>query len=284
MPNILKAIDNIASFRENNLKKYATKYLIRINAVGDKLEFYVLDAIAGTFRKTQQEKEAEYKRIFSWQGSQNNPPDLIIRGGDAFETKKIEGINSSLALNSSPPKSTLLITDPRLTSECRKCEENWKEKDIFYIVGSVDKTQKMKYLFFVQGKCYCANHSVYDNLHSSLKKEIEEVLSKNKLKSKETVELGGVDKVDPLGITSLRIRGMWNIENPKEVFSKTIDFDATKEFSLFVIMEKEKYNSFPSEDRKRIEINKSIQIKDIAISNPNDTAKNIDAKLISFSF
>ena len=284
MPNILTAIDNIASFRENNLKDYATKYLIRINAVGDRLEFYVQDAIAGTFKKSIQEKEVEYKKVFSWQGSQNNPPDLIIRGGDAFETKKIEGINSSLALNSSPPKSTLLITDPRLTSECRKSEENWKEKDIFYIVGSVDKTQKMKYLFFVQGKCYCANHSIYDNLHSSLKHEIEEVLTRNKLKSKETVELGGVDKVDPLGITSLRIRGMWNIENPKEVFSKTINFEGTKEFSLFVIMEKEKYNSFPQEDRKKVEVNKNIVVKDIKIINPNNISKNIDAKLISFSF
>jgi len=269
MPNILTAIANIVSFRENNLNEYATKYLIRINAVGDKLEFYVQDAIAGTFNKKQPEKEIEYKKIFSWQGSQNNPPDAIIRSGDAFEIKKIEGLNSSLALNSSPPKNTLLVTDPRITKECMLCEKNWKEKDIFYVVGSVSKNL-IKYLFFVQGKCYTADHSVYDNLHSLLKKEIESVLKDKKLQYKQTVELGGIENTDPLGITSLRIRGMWNIKNPIEVFSDIIKFDKKKNFSLFVIMEKVKYNSFPE--------------KDIKINNPNNPKNFIDSKLISFSF
>ena len=35
----------------------------------------------------------------------------------------------------------------------------------------------------------------------------------------ETNELGRVNKVDPLGITYLRIRGMWGIENPIKVFN-----------------------------------------------------------------
>lgn len=283
MPNILSAIANIFSFKENNLKKYATKYLIRINAVGDRLEFYIQDAVAGTFDKKHKEKEAEYKKIFSWQGSQNNPPDLIIKNGDAFEIKKIEGINSSLALNSSPPKNTLLSSDPRITKECKDCEKNWKEKDIFYTVGSVNKNL-VKYLFFVQGKCYTADHSVYDNLHSSLKREIESVLKEKRLQYKQTVELGGIDNTDPLGITSLRIRGMWNIKNPIEVFSDIINFDTKKDFSLFVIMEKEKYNSFPEEDRKRIENTKGIIIKDIKIKDPNNPQNFINSKLISFSF
>ncbi len=283
MPNILSAIANIASFRENNLNDYATKYLIRINAVGDRLEFYTKDAIAGTFKKNPQEKEEEYQNVFSWQGSQNNPPDLIIKGGDAFEIKKIEGLNSSLALNSSPPKNTLLSSDIRITRECRDCEKNWKEKDIFYTVGSVSKNI-IKYLFFVQGKCYTANHSVYDNLHSSLKKEIESVLKANKLQHKQTVELGGIENTDPLGITSLRIRGMWNIKNPIEVFSDIINFNEKKDFSLFVIMEKEKYNSYPKEDREKIEKMKEIIIKDIKIKNPNNPKSFIDSKLVSFTF
>jgi hypothetical protein len=278
MNNILTAIANIASFRENNLNKYATKYLIRINAVGDRLEFYIQDAIAGTFNKEYQEKEAEYKKIFSWQGSQNNPPDLIIRQGDAFEIKKIEGLNSSLALNSSPPKNTLLSTDPRITKECKKCEDNWREKDIFYTIGSVNKNI-IKYLFFVQGKCYTADHSVYDSLHSSLKKEIESVMKARKIQYKKTVELGGIENTDPLGITSLRIRGMWNIKNPIEIFSDIIDFDENKGFSLFAIMD-----SFPEEDRRKIEKMKEIVIKDIKIKNPNNPDKFIESKLISFNF
>ena len=285
MSNILTAIANIVSFKENNLKDYATKYLIRINAVGDRLEFYVQDAIAGTFKKKQEEKEEEYDKVFSYQGSQNHPPDTIIKGGDAFEIKKIGGIKSSIALNSSPPKSTLLSSDKRITAECRNCEEgNWKEKDIFYVVGSVNKKNVMKYLFFVQGKCYSANHSIYDGLHTPLKKEIDLVLKARKLQSKETVELGGVENADPLGITSLRIRGMWSMKNPIGVFSDIINFDAKNEFSLFTIMEKDKYDSFPQEDREDLEKNKDILIKDIKIKNPINPKENINAKLISFSF
>ncbi len=283
MPNILTAIANIASFKENNLRDYATKYLIRINAVGDRLEYYVEDAIAGTFKKNQKEKEEEYKNIFSYQGSQNHPPDDIIKGGDAFEIKKIEGIKNSIALNSSPPKSTLLSTDTRITAECKNCEEEWKEKDIFYTIGSVQKNI-IKYVFFVQGKCYSADHSIYDNLHSPLKEEISSILEAKKLQSKKTVELGGIENTDPLGITSLRIRGMWNMKNPLEVFSEIINFDKKKDFSLFALMEIEKYNSFPEEDRKNIEENKEITIEEVKIKNPNNPKENINAKLITFSF
>lgn len=35
----------------------------------------------------------------------------------------------------------------------------------------------------------------------------------------DTRELGKLNKVDPLGITYLRIRGMWGIENPFQVFN-----------------------------------------------------------------
>jgi len=281
MPNILTAIANIASFKENNLKDYATKYLIRINAVGDRLEFYIEDAIAGTFKKKQQEKKKEYNKVFSYQGSQNHPPDDIIKNGDAFEIKKIEGLKNSIALNSSPPKSTLLSSDPRITAECRNCERNWKEKDIFYVVGSV-KNNIIKYLFFVQGKCYAADHFVYKNLHAPLKKEISSVLKAKKLQGKKTVELGGVKNVDPLGVTSLRIRGMWNIENPISIFSNIINFDVNKGFSVFALMEKKKYESFPSKDRKNIEKNKDISVQDAKIKNPNNPKELIDAKLISF--
>ena len=283
MPNILNAITNIVSFKINNLNEYATKYLIRINAVGDKLEFYIEDAIAGTFKKKQEEKENEYKKVFSYQGSQNHPPDDIIYGGDAFEIKKIGGINNSIALNSSPPKSVLLSTDPRITTECRNCEKDWKEKDIFYTIGSV-QNNIIKYIFFVQGKCYSADHSVYDNLHSPLKEEISSILKSRKLQSKNTVELGGIENADPLGITSLRIRGMWNMKNPIEVFSNIINFNIKKDFSLFVLMEKEKYDSYPSKDKKNIEKNKEIIIKDVKIKDPNNPKNMINAKLISFSF
>jgi len=280
--NILTAILNIASFKENDLKDYATRYLIKINAVGDRLEFYIQDAIANTFEKKLKEKEKEYGKIFSYQGSQNHPPDTIIKQGDAFEVKKIGGIKSSIHLNSSPPKRKLLRTDKRLTVECKNCEE-WDEKTLFYVIGSVQKNV-IKYLFFVEGECYAADHSIYESLHEPLKEEIDTVLKNRNLISKETVELGGVEKVDPLGITSLRIRGMWNMKNPLEFFKEKVNFNENKNFSLITLMTKERYYLYPEQDIKQIEENEEISIKDIQIIDPNDSTKEIEAKLISFSF
>ena len=47
----------------------------------------------------------------------------MIKGGDAIEVKKTESANTSLALNSSYPKSHLTSANPMITNECRTCEE-----------------------------------------------------------------------------------------------------------------------------------------------------------------
>ena len=70
----------------------------------------------------------------------------------------------------------------------------------------------------MQGTCYAANHEVYEKVHEPIKKEVDSVLDSLGLEKAETVELGKVKRVDPLGITELRIRGMWSIENPLKVF------------------------------------------------------------------
>jgi len=120
--NILSAINNIVSFKTYDLRGYASTYLIRINAVGEQLEFYIKDAIANSLKLPQYEKEIVYAKVFSYLGNQNNPPDMIIKNSDAFEVKKIESPRSSLALNSSPPKDKLLSSDIRITNTCRNCE------------------------------------------------------------------------------------------------------------------------------------------------------------------
>ena len=47
--NIIKAITNIVNFGNYDLKDYASKSHIRINAVGEQLEFFVKDSIANSF-------------------------------------------------------------------------------------------------------------------------------------------------------------------------------------------------------------------------------------------
>ena len=280
--NILSAISNIVSFGAYNLKSYASTYLIRINAVGEQLEFYIKDSIADSLKLPQDKKEAIYAEVFSYLGNQNNPPDMIIKNSDAFEIKKIEAPKSSLALNSSPPKNKLLSSDIRITNACRNCEPNkWAEKDLFYVIGHAIGG-KIKYLFFIQGTCYAADHSVYDKVHSPIKKEVDSVIDSLGLEKGKTVEIGKVKRADPLGITELRIRGMWQIQNPLKVYGNFCKIEDSDKFHLFALMRKDKYNSFPKEDSKKIESSKGISVKDVRIKDPNNPAKLVEARLISF--
>ena len=58
--NILSAISSIISFGSFDLKNYASTYLIRINAVGEQLEFYIKDAIADSLNLPHSKKENSY--------------------------------------------------------------------------------------------------------------------------------------------------------------------------------------------------------------------------------
>ena len=280
--NLLKTISNIVAFGNNDLKSYASTYLNRINAVGEQLEFFIKDAIAISFELQHTKKQDAYSKVFSYLGNQNNPPDMIIKNSDAFEIKKIESLFASLALNSSPPKDKLRAEDIRITDACRNCENlAWKEKDLFYVIGNA-KGGIVKSLFFIQGTCYAADHKIYDKVHEPIKEEVDRILDSLNLEKGETVELGKVRKVDPLGITELRIRGMWSIENPLSVFEKFCPIEKENKFNLFALMRKEKYLSFPKEDINEIESNKKILIKDVKIRDPNNPAKLVEAKLITF--
>lgn len=284
-PNILSAIRNIAEFGSNDLRNYSSTYLIRINAVGEQLEYYVKDAICGSFTLAQKDREEKCRQVFSLLGNQNNPPDAIIRGGDAFEIKKIQSLASSIALNSSPPKDRLHRDDPRVTHACRICEGgNWDSKEMFYVVGST-QSNKIKYLFFVHGRCYSAERNVYERIATPLKKGIDELVGTLGIEgSSETVELGRINRVDPLGITNLRVRGMWMIENPLKVFSYIYKFDSKRTFSLITLMLKGKFNSYPTEDRDAIRNNDRIQLRDVQVKNPNNPAEMLDAELITLGW
>lgn len=278
--NIIKAITNIVNFGNYDLKDYASKSHIRINAVGEQLEFFVKDSIANSFNVEKEKKEEGYSKVFSWRGNQNHPPDMIIKNSDAFEIKKIENQKSSLALNSSPPKDKLLSSDVRITKDCRECECNeWKEKELFYVIGHT-KSSKLKYIFFIHGTCYAACHEVYHKVHDPIKNEVDSVLDSLGLEKGKTIEIGKVKRVDPLGITELRIRGMWQIQNPLKVYEDSCSISDKEKFHLFALIRKEKYSSFPKEDIKELENHSNIQVKDIKIKDPNNPAKLIEAKLI----
>jgi len=107
MTNRLEAISNIVSFPETRLKSiYSGRN--RANSMGDALENYIKDSFVNTFKITDEKERMKiFNQEFSWLGSQNNPPDIMIKGGDAIEVKKTQSANSGLALNSSYPKSDI---------------------------------------------------------------------------------------------------------------------------------------------------------------------------------
>lgn len=92
-----------------------------------------------------------------------------------------------------------------ITNECRRCER-WEEKDIIYTIGHTDK-KEIKSLWFVYGSIYAAKQETYERFKNLISEGINTIPD---VRFSETKELGRVNQVDPLGITNLRIRGMWH--------------------------------------------------------------------------
>ena len=281
MTNILKALIHLS---ENPITDISARYHAngrnRANNMGEALESYVKDLFCNTFEiQDSTELNRIYSEQFSYIGNQNNPPDLMIADGDAIEIKKIENIGSQIALNSSYPKDKLYSNNPMITQDCCECE-NWQEKDIIYAVGVMQR-DKLKALWFVYGDCYAASKDIYERI----KKKISEgVNSLSDVEFSETKELGRVNKVDPLGITYLRIRGMWGIKNPLHVFEYITDIERENNLTVNAIMLTEKYKSFPESDRQAIESISvdNFTINDIEVKSPNNPARLLNAKLIKF--
>jgi hypothetical protein len=276
MTNILEAIYNIVNHKNFAIREFYSGRN-RANSMGEALENYIKDAFADTFDSDDEQSRLKtYNQEFSWLGSQNNPPDIMIKGGDAIEVKKTQSANSSLALNSSYPKTDLRHTSPMITSECRDCEE-WTVKDLIYCVGHTSDTN-IKSLWMVYGSSYAAKHETYQRIKTTISDGIKTIPD---VVFADTKELGRVNQVDPLGITNLRIRGMWQIENPRKVFNYLHE-PTDKEFELVCIIPLEKYNSFPSESKSKLEgiTEKGFSIEDKQIKNPNNPAKLMDCKLI----
>lgn len=278
--NIIDAIVNIVSESEWRTNGNIN-VLNRANSMGEALEEYVKDSFAGTFNcPSEQIRLEKLSECFSYLGNQNNPPDIILKGGDAIEVKKIQSDNSALALNSSHPKAKLYATSSLINEECRRCEE-WHEKDIIYATGVVKENAIITSLSMIYGMDYAASNETYEKISNAIKGG---VLSIPDIEFAETKELGRVNRVDPLGITYLRIRGMWHIENPFKVYDYIYKRDKDFKFNFMALINEEKYNEF--ENIEKIEwLQKEMEhfkIEDVKIKNPNNPAKLYNAKLITF--
>ena len=280
MVNILTAFFNIVNNYQTNIANVTTGNN-RANNMGEGLESFIKNACAGTLNEENELNKLEiFSRTYSYSGNKNNPPDLILQNSDAIEIKKLESQNSAIALNSSYPKAKLFSNSTMITKACRDCEDNWDVKDMLYAIGNVPKnTYQLKSLWFVYGDCFCADQEVYEKIKTSISNGITTI---EDVEFTETNELGKVKRVDPLGITDLRIRGMWHIENPTKIFNYIYNYDVCASFQMICLMKLEKYESFPEQSRQLIENLNNVSVCTVKIKNPNNPVQLMDAKLIVF--
>ena len=246
--------------------------------MGEPLEEYVKCLFTDAFDDSRDDRPEIFSRCFSYLGNQTNPPDIIIRNGDAIEIKKIETRFKTLALNSSHPKDVLHSDDTRINRQCRECEQ-WTEKDLFYVIGFTDG-DSLKDLWMVQGKCYAAEREIYERLSRGVSAGLNSIPD---IEFEETNELGRVNRIDPLGVSYLRIRGMWGILHPGRVFDYLPQ--TNNQFANLVLLS-EKYYTYPEGDRAYIERLANdeyspLSISDVRIKDPNNPANLLDAKVIS---
>lgn len=278
--NVIDAIVEIVSNHQYNVKAYAIANN-RANAEGDALEDYIKDVFAGTINCNDvQLRDERLSRCFSYLGNTNNPPDIMIKGGDAIEVKKITKITSGLALNSSYPKSKLYSSSRMINKACRECEE-WTERDMLYAVGVVNRGY-LKSLMFVYGCDYCADKETYERIFNAVKRGVKSIKG---VKLGETKELGRVNRIDPLGITYMRMRGMWHIESPFKVFAPYYEAENV-DFNFVAIINECKYQTF--ENRAELEQlakeDTNLKIADVKIKNPNNPAELKNAKVITYAY
>lgn len=294
MSNILVALNSLVKNPQTKLTRFY-KGSNRANSMGHALESYVKDLFASSFKTNESDAIKEHSNIFSYLGNQNNPPDAILKNGDAIEVKKIESKDSKLALNSSYPKDKLYKESKMITEACKQADGgNWEEKDIIYIIGVVGKDEVTKEkdvlqgLWFIYGDCYAATRDTYERIANMVTDGIKE---NSDIEFSATNEIARINRVDPLGITYLRVRGMWGIENPIKVFSY-LDLETSSNFFTHVVMKKEKFLSFPEIDRNRIlnltnfVLNKGTTerffYEEKDIKNPNNPANMINAVVLSY--
>ncbi|SFV90063.1 Type II site-specific deoxyribonuclease [hydrothermal vent metagenome] len=279
MANVLTALINIIHTHQHDIATL-TSGNNRANNMGEGLEYYIQNIFASVHTiADEQQRLEQLSKVYSYQGNKNNPPDLILKNSDAIEIKKLESKNSAIALNSSYPKAKLYADSPMITKACKQCEV-WTQKDMLYAIGYT-QAKTLKSLWLVYGDCFCAEKTTYERIKNTISQGINSIAD---VEFTETKELGKVKKVDPLGITDLRIRGMWHIENPNKIFSYIYTYDENATFQCIVLLKKEKYDSLPKADKEAIATltNDKLTIKDVKIKNPNNPVQLMDAKLLVF--
>jgi len=250
----------------------------RINNVGEALEEFVKGCFAEALGVNSHLRESRLQEVFSYLGSPNHPPDSMLRNGDAIEVKKLTGNPPQIALNSSFPKKTLLATDPKITAECQACEE-WTEKNLLYVVGNTADGHLRK-LWIISGDCYAASSKEYEKVANAISSGVNAIPG---ITLSETKELARINKVDPLGATALRVRGMWTIQSPSKLFAEVFPSDPEASFELFTLISEERYLQYPASSRGLLERSPLLSVKQVTVPSPDNPEETLLARRIIFT-
>lgn len=253
----------------------------RVNQMGAVLEDYVKNAFAGCLGQDTRSIKQARSRTFSYLGNSKNPPDAMLINGDAIEIKKIKTLGiSQLQLNSSYPKNKLRSDNPKICNACRTCEE-WDQKDMLYVVGQV-KERELQNIFFVYGDLFCDSYEIYENVENVIKDGLELL---DEVELAETDELGRINKVNHLGISDLRVRGMWLIKTPFQHFEYLTDGILNYTFKLVALIPEDKYYNFENiDDFEKFCKENGVSISDEEIEDPQNPANFINSKLIIYYY
>lgn len=277
--NVLVALKNILD-RNSCILTPIFRSNGSVNAAGDSLEFFVKDMFCTGASQYQYEHEKmrKYNEYLSWTGNSSNFPDFIVKGGVGVEPKKLNNRSySSLALNSSYPKDYIYPNSQNLPKFID--EDEWDKKDVIYVAGNLNtENNKLLSIWFAYGNTMVADRSTYLNLIN----EIREAIANTNATLMKSKELARAKGIDPLKMSNLRVRGMYELEHPHKVFCKYISrddipIDASK---IFLVMLVEDYIAIEEKpDLSIYLVSGKLKKTDINIPNPNNPNESLKAIL-----
>ena len=282
MRNIIDAIITLVEQSEKNLFNDNKKS--EVNGYYD-LETYVKNIFANAFDcENDDERRDKLSNTFIYLGNSTNPPDLILKSGDAIEVKKVQPnywkteFDGKVLLNSVYPRKFLNISDPLLTKSCREAEK-WTKKDIIYAVG-ISKERKLKHFCMVYGCNYCASDEYYKEICYQIQEGLKNIQN---VSFPYTREFGRVEKIDPLKSTLVRIIGQWQIESPWKIFNYIYNRSEEADFTFMCLIDDIKWNQLNNvNELMKLQSNyKNLKISDVKIKNPDNPKILENAKLIT---
>jgi hypothetical protein len=246
-----------------------------LGAQGKPFEIFAKNMFAQCLGALSSHVDAAWERTFSWRGSANHPPDFMIRGGDAVEVKTHKGIGQ-IQLNSSPPKRKLKATDPRIQIGCKNSEV-WNEKDFLYFIGKTND-EYVEALWLIDGRCMADEEKTYDLIFDKIS------LTVSDLGGEPGNEIGRLNDVDNLKATSLRVRAMWLLEHPANLFEAIFTPTKSNSFVLNVLISLEKWNTYSTKEKNAVNELRGhdVEINQIQIPDSGKSDQPLQAVHISW--